>query len=180
MLIRNTFIRKAVICKTMLLRKCIPGLLLLTALNAGAQLTPNKPSTGNLFHRPAAPTQVPGPSRVDEFIVDGKLRLSLENAVLLTLLNNSDLSVDRAQFDLSQFAVQRPHSPFGPLFVAAFTPTRSVARSSSSLTGASTVSTLNQFTTFGYSQAFQTGTGVSVGMATTRATTNSVFATVNP
>jgi outer membrane protein TolC len=180
MLIRNTFIRKAVICKTMLLRKCIPGLLLLTALNAGAQLTPNKPSTGNLFHRPAAPTQVQGSSRVDEFIVDGKLRLSLENAVLLTLLNNSDLSVDRAQFDLSQFAVQRAHSPFDPLFVAGFVPTRSVSPSSSSLIGASTLSTLNQSTTFGYSQAFQTGTGVSVGMATTRATTNSVFATVNP
>ncbi|HEX9254941.1 MAG TPA: hypothetical protein VF938_05325, partial [Candidatus Angelobacter sp.] len=85
--------------KTMLIRKCIPGLLLLSGLSAGAQLTPNKPSTGNLFHRPATPTQVQGPSRVDEFIVDGKLRLSLENAVLLTLLNNSDLSVDRAQFD---------------------------------------------------------------------------------
>jgi outer membrane protein TolC len=96
------------------------------------------------------------------------------------LLNNSDLSVDRAQFDLSQFAVQRAHSPFDPLFVAGFVPTRSVSPSSSSLIGASTLSTLNQSTTFGYSQAFQTGTGVSVGMATTRATTNSVFATVNP
>src|SRR5438270_8407096 len=171
------FIRKALIFKTMIrksmIRKCIPGLLLLTALSAGAQLTPNKPSTGNLFHRPATPTQVQGPSRVDEFIVDGKLRLSLENAVLLTLLNNSDLSVDRAQFDLSQFAVQRAHSPFDPLFVAGFVPTRSVAPSSSSLIGAATLSTLNQATTTGYSQLFQTGTGVNVGMATTRATTNS-------
>src|ERR1051326_1671025 len=175
MFIRNALIRKASICKSKLVRKCIPGLLLLPALTAAAQLTPNKPSTGNLFHRPSAPTQVQGPSRVDEFIVDGKLRLSLENAVLLTLLNNSDLSVDRAQFDLSQFAVQRAHSPFDPLFVAGFAPTRSVSSSSSSLIGASTLSTLNQTSTAGYSQLFQTGTGVNVGMATTRATTNSVF-----
>src|SRR5215510_1397394 len=166
-------IRKALICKTMLIRKCIPGLLLLSALSAGAQLTPNKPSTGNLFHRPTAPTQVQGPSRVDEFIVDGKLRLSLENAVLLTLLNNSDLSVDRAQFDLSQFAVQRAHSPFDPLFVAGFTPTRSTSPSASSLIGASTLSSLNQTTTTSFSQQFQSGTGVSVGMTSTRATTNS-------
>jgi outer membrane protein TolC len=164
----------------MLIRKCIPGLLLLSALGAFAQLTPNKPSTGNLFHRPAAPTQVQGPSRVDEFIVDGKLRLSLEDAVLLTLLNNSDLSVNRAQFDLSQFAVQRARSPFDPLFIAGFTPTRSVSPSASSLVGASTLSTLSQTSTAGYSQQFQTGTGVSVGMSTTRFTTNSSFATVNP
>ena len=127
MLIRKASIRKIMIRKTKLVRKCIPGLLLVTALSAGAQLTPSKPSTGNFFHRPTTPTQVQGPSRVDEFIVDGKLRLSLENAVLLTLLNNSDLSVNRAQFDLSQFAVQRAHSPFDPLFVAGFVPTRSVS-----------------------------------------------------
>ena len=103
-MIHKSMIRKTTVRKTMLFGKSILGLLLLSALSAGAQLTPNKPSTGNLFHRPSAPAQVQGPSRVDEFIVDGKLRLSLENAVLLTLLNNSDLSVNRAQFDLSQFA----------------------------------------------------------------------------
>jgi outer membrane protein TolC len=171
-------IRNALVPK--MFRKCIAAVLLLAALSAGAQFTPNKPSTGNLFHRPAPPTQVQGPTRVDEFIVDGKLRLSLENAVLLTLLNNSDLSVDRAQFDLSQFSVQRAHSPFDPLFVAGFVPTRSVAPSSSALSGASTLSTLSQTSTAGYSQQFQTGTGVNVGLSTTRATTNSVFATVNP
>jgi outer membrane protein len=164
----------------MLIRKCILGLLLLSALGAYAQLTPTKPSTGNLLHRPAAPTQVQGPSRVDEFIVAGKLRLSLEDAVLLTLLNNSDLSVDRAQFDLSQFAVQRARSPFDPLLIAGFAPTRSISPSASSLNGAATLSTLSQTSSAGYSQLFQTGTGVSVGMSTTRFTTNSAFETVNP
>jgi outer membrane protein TolC len=164
----------------MLIRKCAFGLLLFSALCGSAQLAPARPSTGNLFHRPAAATQVPGPSRVDEFVVNGKLRLSLEDAVLLTLLNNSDVSVDRAQFDLSQFAVQRARSPFDPLFVAGFAPTRSVSPSSSSLVGASTLSTLSQTSTAGYSQQFQTGTGVSVGMSTTRFSTNSSFETVNP
>ncbi len=57
------------------IRNCILGLLLFFALGASAQLTPTKPATGSLFHRPTAPMQVQGPSRVDEFIVDGKLRL---------------------------------------------------------------------------------------------------------
>jgi len=170
------------------IRKCTLGLLLLSA-PCFAQVTPKvtplqeaptKISTGNLFHRPATPAQVQGPSRVDEFVVNGKLRLGLEDAILLTLLNNSDVNVDRAQFDLSQFAVQRAHSPFDPLFIAGFTPTRSTLPSASSLNGANTLSTLNQATTTSFSQQFQSGTGVSVGMTSTRATTNSSFATVNP
>jgi outer membrane protein len=164
----------------MLMRKCFLGSLLLCSVCAVAQFTPARTSTGNLFHRPPAPTQVQGPSRVDEFIVDGKLRLSLEDAILLTLLNNSDVNLDRAQFDLSQFAVQRARSPFDPLFVAGFAPTRSTSPSATSLIGASTLSTLSQTSTAGYSQQFQTGTGVNVGMSTTRFTTNSSFATVNP
>src|SRR5262245_58455599 len=164
----------------MLMRICILGLLLLSSVCAFAQFTPARTSTGNLFRRPPAPAQVQGPSRVDEFIVEGKLRLGLEDAILLTLLNNSDVNVDRAQFDLSQFAVQRAHSPFDPLFVAGFTPTRSTSPSASSLIGASTLSTLNQTTTTGYSQQLQTGTVVTVGLSSTRFTTNSSFATVNP
>jgi outer membrane protein len=172
----------------MLIRKCTLGWLLLSALCSAQvtprvtpmQETPTKISTGNLFHRPVAPVQVQGPGRVDEFVVNGKLRLGLEDAILLTLLNNSDVNVDRAQFDLSQFAVQRARSPFDPLFIAGFTPTRTTSPSASSLNGASTLSTLNQASTTGFSQTFQSGTGVSIGMTSTRFTTNSSFATVNP
>jgi len=164
----------------MLIRNCIFGLLLFFSLCASAQFTPTKTPTGNLFQRPSVPTQVQGPSHLDEFIVEGKLRLGLEGAILLTLLNNSDVNVNRAQFDLSQFAVQRARSPFDPLFVAGFAPTRSVSPSDSSLNGASTLSTLTQTSSAGYSQQFLTGTSVSVGLSTTRFTTNSSFATVNP
>ncbi len=164
----------------MSIRNCILGSLLFFSVCATAQFTPAKTPTGNLFQRPSAPTQVQGPSRVDEFIVDGKLRLSLEDAILLTLLNNSEINVNRAQFDLSQFAVLRAHSPFDPLFVAGFAPTRSVSPSDSSLNGASTLSTLTQTSSATYSQQFLSGTSVSVGLATTRFTTNSSFATVNP
>jgi len=168
----------------MLIHKVFIGSLLFCAVCAPAQvsplLTPTRTATGSLVHRPAPPRQVPGPSRVDEFIVDGKLRLSLEDAILLTLLNNSDVNVSRAQFDLSQFAVQRAYSAFDPLFVAAFAPARSTSPSTSSLVGASTLSTLSQASSTGYSQQFQSGTGISAGLTTTRVTTNSSFATVNP
>lgn len=146
----------------------------------GAQEPPAKSWPVNIFQRPVAPVQLPGPARLEDFIVNGKLRLGLEDALLLALLNNSDISVNRATFEISGFAVQRAHQPFDPLITADFVPTRSVSPSTSALNGAATLSQLTQTSTVGYSQQFQTGTTVGAGFNTTRLTTNSSFATVNP
>jgi len=153
----------------------IAFILLLTRIPATAQVY-----TGGIFHSPSAPVQVPGPVHLDDFIFDGKLRLALEDAIVLGLLNNTDIKVNRAQYDLSQFPLRRAHQPFDPIIISSFTPTRSVAPSASTLAGASTLSTLNQTTGISYSQEFQTGTAIGVGLNTTRTTTNSSFATVNP
>ena len=158
----------------------ILSLLLLSALGATAQVFPSKTYTGNIFHSPASPTQVPGPTHLEDYVVNGKLRLALEDAITLTLLNNSEINVSRAQFDISQFAVQRAHQPFDPLVVAGFAPTRSALPSASSLAGAATLSNLNQNSNLGYSQAFQTGTTFGLNLTNIRSSTNSSFATVNP
>lgn len=150
-------------------------LLLLAAACARAQVLP-----GVFTHEAKAPTQVPGPSRLNEFVSGGKLRLGLQDAITLALLNNTDVRVDRAQYDTSYFAVQRAHAPFDPQLVSSFAPTRSTSPSVSSLNGASTLSTLNQVSNLGYSQQFLSGTTVGASFSTTRATTNSSFAIVNP
>src|ERR1700746_3427021 len=136
--------------------------------------------TGGIFHSRSAPAQMPGPVHLDDFVFDGKLRLALEDAIALALLNNTDIRVDRAQYDLSQFPVRRGDPPCDPLIISSFSPTRAVSPSASTLSGASTLSTLNQTSGISYSQMFQTGTAIGVGLNTTRSTTNSSFATVNP
>ncbi len=149
--------------------------LLLAQAFASAQVY-----SGGIF-RPRSPqTRVPEPSGLDDFVFDGKLRLGLEDAVRLALLNNTDIHVNRAQYDLSRFAVLRARQPFDPLLVSGFSPTRSVSPSNSTLNGASTLSTLSQASNAGYSQEFQTGTTLGVNLLSTRFTTNSSFATVNP
>ena len=136
--------------------------------------------SGGIFRSQPSPTQIAGPTRLDEFVTQGKLRLNLEDAIVLALLNNSDLSVNRAQYDLSRFAIQRAQQPFDPVITSGFAPTRSVSPTVTSLSGASTLSALSQVTNAGYSQQFQTGTALGASFITTRATTNSSFATVNP
>ncbi len=150
-------------------------LLLWAAASASAQIF-----SGGLSHEAKAPTRVPGPSRLNEFVVEGKLRVGLEDAIILALLNNTDIRVDRTQYDISRFAVERAHAPFDPQWVTSFAPTRSISPSATTLNGASTLSTLNQVSNLGYSQEFLTGTTVGASFTSTRSTTNSSFAIVNP
>src|SRR5947199_5150485 len=90
-------------------------LLLAAVLPATAQVFSYSDYHGGIFRSRPAPAQVPGASRLEEFVVDGKLRLGLEDAITLALLNNSEISVDRATYDISHFAVLRAHQPFDPL-----------------------------------------------------------------
>jgi len=133
-----------------------------------------------LFRYPHVPTQLPGPQSLDEYIVNGKLRLSLQDSIRLMLLNNTDVRMNQAQIDQSGFAVGRAYSPFDPVFTGSFTPQRSTQPTTSALQGAQTLSQLQQQTAFAYNQSFQSGTNFTVGFNNQRFTTNSSFALFNP
>ena len=162
-------------------KKYLLALLFLFCSTFAHAQAPSSPGyVGTLFHRPRPPVQVPGPTHLEEFVKDGKLRLSLDDALLLTLENNTDINVDRIQYDLSRFALQRAYGTFDPAITAGFAPTRSVSPTTSSLQGAATLSSLVQNSNVNYEQEFQTGTLFGAGLTTSRSTTNSSFSIVNP
>ena len=145
-----------------------------------AQTFPTPEYFQQIFRYPHVMTQLPGPQSLDEYIVDGKLRLSLDDAIRLMLLNNTDVRIGQAQTDLSGFGITRAYSNFDPVLTASFLPQRSSQPTTSSLQGASTLSQLTQQTNFSYNQLFQTGTNFAVGFTADRSTTNSSFALFNP
>ena len=145
-----------------------------------AQTFPTPEYFQQIFRYPHVMTQLPGPQSLDEYIVDGKLRLSLDDAIRLMLLNNTDVRISQAQTDLSGFGITRAYSNFDPVLTAGFLPQRSSQPTTSSLQGASTLSQLTQQTNFSYNQLFQTGTNFAVGFTADRSTTNSSFALFNP
>lgn len=134
----------------------------------------------HVFHFPQVQTQLPGPQSLDEYIVNGKLRLSLQDAVRLMLLNNTDVRISQAQLDQSSFGIGRAYSTFDPIVNASFIPQRSTQPTTSSLQGAQTLSQLQQQSNFSYNQQFQSGTNFSLGFSAQRFTTNSSFALFNP
>ena len=155
-------------------------LVLSCASLLNAQTFPSPEYFQHFFRFPHVQTQLSGPQSLDEYIVNGKLRLSLQNAIRLMLLNNTDVRISQGQLDQSSFGIGRAYSTFDPVLNASFLPQRSSEPTTTALAGAQTLSQLQQSTNVSYNQQFQSGTNFSLGFSTQRFTTNSSFALFNP
>jgi len=136
------------------------------------------------FHGLSSPQAVsdrlPGPKYLQDHVVDGKLRLTLQDAVTAMLMNNSGVRLRELNIEDSKFALLRAHSPFDPSLQAGFTAQRSTFPANSTLQGALVPSTLSQTSLVNYSQTFETGTNILVGFNTSRQTDNDRNSFYNP
>ena len=117
---------------------------------------------------------------LQEYVVDGKLRLRLQDAVLLMLANNSNVQLQELGIDSAKYGLLRSHQPFDPSLLVSFNANRSTIPGFSQLQGALIPSTLTQNTQLTYSQTFETGTTVQGGLGVTRTSTNDSNNFVNP
>jgi outer membrane protein len=124
------------------------------------------------------------PEHLRSYVVDGKLRLSLRDAVVLTLENNSLVRVQETQMESSKFVLLGAHSPFDPTVTGSYNLTDTTAPPVSQLqgTGGSNISvkTTTQFAQFNYAQTFETGTLVQAGVTSNNNFTNNSLFFQNP
>ncbi len=156
------------------MRRCgIAGVLIvfLTVL-AGAQTFPTPSYFQRMFTRPQMPSTVPGFEGIDTYVVEGKLRLSLDDMIALTLANNTDVRINSLQLQLSAFAFKRAYQPFDPVFTFSFSPERSTSFDTSTddagVVHAIKSTSLGHAGALGYSQFFQTGTSFSTSLSSNR------------
>ena len=129
-------------------------------------------------HKALAP--LPLPVGFQEHIVDGKLVLSLDDAIHLALANNTDIRIDQTAINMAQNNVHRQYQLFDPVFTAGFTDQRVKSQTSNQLQGAEVLNTLSQTTQFGYGQTLPTGTNFQTNFFANKFSTNSDFYTLNP
>ena len=167
--------------------------------------THGKPWFPNVL-APYTPTTVPEPiltnaPHIEQMIQDGKLRISLQDAIDLALQNNLDISIQRYVPWLAEANILRtlsggapsastitplgniPAQNFDPQVISTFSMDNRVfpvnnplTAGSGTTTSATTVSDLLTHTAIGniqYSQGFHTGTSFSAAVNTTRASTTS-------
>jgi outer membrane protein len=158
------------------------GLLLLLSTPLRAQVTPRRTSV------PVAAVAFPFEQRIRnenalrppvgfrEHVVDGKLTLSLDDAVRLALANNTDVRVDEQPVETARNALARALAPFDPNFLASFQSTRQHENAYSELFGGPpTINSLDQQTQVGLTETFETGTNLQATFDSFKGTSNFYF-----
>lgn len=135
---------------------------------------------GGLLVPQVGSAKLPGPQHLRDYISGGKLRLSLHDAILLTLENNSAVHVQETQVETAKFSLLRAHAPFDPQLQTLLSGVRNSYPGFSQIQGAGTFNSLNQLGQVNYTQTFQTGTNVQVGLNSNKNSSNSGFYFLNP
>jgi len=147
---------------------------------AHAQTFPMPSYFHELVYSPQPPQPLPDTKGFRDHIVDGKLRLSLQDAMLLLLEHNTEVHIERLAVSDAEFNLVRAFANFDPALTSSFNTQRSKYPTDSQLQGAPTLSDLEQQTTFGYTQTLQTGTNFNVGLSADKSSTNSIYYFLNP
>ena len=88
--------------------------------------------------------ELKSPARLEDYVVGGKLELSLRSYLELAMANNTDIAIQRLTIDVAQNAITRAFGVFDPLAQASFSSTEQRTPSGDQLTGASTLVQLSQ------------------------------------
>ena len=116
---------------------------------------------------------------------DGKLTLSLRDAILLALENNSNIFLQETQVESLKFNLLSAHQPFDPMLQSTLNINRYSTPSYSQLQGVGissnlALNTLSQTGQVTLSQTFTTGTNVQASISSAKSSTNSSYNYFNP
>jgi outer membrane protein TolC len=125
------------------------------------------------------------PEHLKAYVQDGKIRISLRDAILLALENDTDIQLQETQIEYRKFGVLSAFQPFDPSIQSSLNINRYSFPTYTQLQGvvASGQGVLNTLTHAGqinYVQTFSTGTNIQAGVSSTRSSTNSSYYFLNP
>lgn len=155
-------------------------MLALLGKTAGAQDISRRETLIGIPARQTPAARLPLVEGFEDHVRDGKLVLTLDDAIHLALSNNTNISIDVAAVDFAKNAIGRQYAPFDPAFAASFTAQRSKSPAFQELQGAAILDSLSQITQMNYSQTFQTGTNFQTTFTFDKFATNSSFYFLNP
>jgi outer membrane protein len=133
-----------------------------------------------LLKPPLRSPKLSGPQHLHDYLRDGKLQLSLHEAILLTLENNSAIRVQESQVETAKFNLLHTYQPFDPTLQSIAFVNRYSYPGYSQIQGPGTFDQLSHQGQFVYSQTFSTGTNIQLQINGSRYSTNSGFYFVNP
>jgi outer membrane protein TolC len=130
--------------------------------------------------RPVTGFELGPPVRLEDYVVEGKLELSVKSYLNLVMANNPSVSIQRLNVAISDDAITRAFGIFDPTATASFTATRTLSGTTSAVSGATTINSLSQPLSFSAQQLLPSGATYSINYSDFKSSTNSSFATINP
>jgi outer membrane protein TolC len=127
----------------------------------------------------------PAAQHLNDYVVDGKLTLSLRDAIVLALENNSNVRIEESAVESQKMALLGAFAPFDPQVQSSLNINRYSTPGYTELQGVgvssnATLNSLSQFGQVGYTQTFSTGTNVQASVGSTKNSQNSGFLFFNP
>ena len=158
-------------------------LILLFILRSAASWAQKGEGYGDLLTPQVRSDKLDAQEHLRNYVLDGKLRLSLRDAVVLTLESNNLVRVQETQVESSKFALLATHAPFDPTVTTYYNVNSSSSAPFSELQGTGTAPTFistTQNVQFNYVQTFETGTNLQAFLGTNNNYSNNSFFLYNP
>jgi outer membrane protein len=156
-------------------------LMALSATPLPAQITPHMEKAFQFEARARRSLETQQPTGFLDHVVDGKLTLSLDDAVRLALMNNTDIRIDEEQVETARNALERALGFFDPTLQGSFNSTRQATPEYTQLEGGPpTLNQLNQNTQVGMAQNLETGANIQASFTSSKSTSNSTFFFFSP
>ncbi len=130
--------------------------------------------------RPMTGVELGPPVRLEDYVVDSKLELSVKSYLNLVMANNPNVSIQKLTVAVSDDAITRALGIFDPTATASFTTTRSLSGTTSAVSGGTTINSLSQPLNFGVQQLLPSGATYNLSYSDFKSSTSSDFATINP
>jgi outer membrane protein TolC len=156
--------------------------LLALLIPAGAQ---SPESYRGLLTARVRANKLHAPEHMKAYVQNGKLTLSLRDAVLLTLENSTNIQIEETQVESQKFTLLGAFQPFDPIVQSSLNVNRYSSPVYSQLQGVgeasnSTLNTLNQTGQVSYTQTFTPGTNIAATVSSGKSATNSSYNYFNP
>lgn len=165
----------AVICLLLLIAPGLRAQEALRLLPPGKLAGPGQAALGV-----QARSGLPAPAGFRQYVVQGKLTLTLAEAIRLALANNTDVRIDLGPIQNARYGIESAHAGFDPSVTTSFNATRAISPSYTQLQGASTLSSLSQNANVGYAETLESGTSVQASVSAFKSSSNSIFNFINP
>ncbi len=158
------------------------GAVLLTAVTGSAQFStfPDTTYFREVWQPAPYDVEINAASELEDYVVDGRLELSLRDYLELVMLNHPGIQIQILNVLESENSIQSAFSPFDPNLSLNFNANRGTNPSQDVLQGGSVISTLRQNGGFTYRQTLDTGLNYQVQFTGAKTASSSAFRTFNP